>query len=47
MCKEAPNTLKDDISCGTYKKGCVTNGVGCVDVLVPCSSYTGTTTTCA
>ena len=47
VCKDAANTLKDDASCVNYKSGCVSNGAGCIEVLGSCSSYTGTTTTCA
>ncbi|TNV71570.1 hypothetical protein FGO68_gene4687 [Halteria grandinella] len=35
-----------DEACNTYKSGCVTNGVKCVDARSKCSDYTGTSTTC-
>ncbi|CAK64744.1 unnamed protein product (macronuclear) [Paramecium tetraurelia] len=45
LCSE--KTATTDAECGTWKTGCKSNGKQCVDSLGACSSYDGTTTTCA
>ncbi|CAK64747.1 unnamed protein product (macronuclear) [Paramecium tetraurelia] len=45
LCSE--KTATTDAECGTWKTGCKSNGKQCVDSLSACSSYDGTTTTCA
>ena len=42
-----PSTLKTDGECAAYRKGCVTNGGGCLDSAVHnCADYKGDRTTC-
>ncbi|CAD8087924.1 unnamed protein product [Paramecium sonneborni] len=33
-CNEAPNNYDTDELCNTFKEGCVTNGFGCVDIVL-------------
>jgi hypothetical protein len=35
-----------DINCNQFLGGCVTKGIGCLDISAPCGSYTGTSATC-
>ena len=45
-CSSAPATTTTNAACGTFRKGCLTNGAGCVESTVACSGYKGTQTTC-
>ena len=31
-CSNAPTTATTNAACGTFRKGCVTNGAGCVEL---------------
>ena len=31
LCTDAPTSIKNNQDCESFRKGCVTNGAGCVD----------------
>ncbi|CAD8160881.1 unnamed protein product [Paramecium octaurelia] len=46
VCNEAPDTFKSDTDCNDYQYGCVTTGLGCINNRMPCSTYSGTASSC-
>ncbi|CAD8161687.1 unnamed protein product [Paramecium pentaurelia] len=44
-CENSPNYTTDEL-CKEYQSNCITNGVGCVQNLQPCSSYKGNIKLC-
>jgi hypothetical protein len=45
-CIEADTKLNTDTACSEWLFGCKTTGVGCIDVLSSCTTYSGTSTSC-
>lgn len=45
-CSDLLGTFTTDAACSSALQGCVTNGIGCVDISAHCTNYSGTTETC-
>ena len=39
-------TLSTDIACSQALPGCLTNGIGCVEIKDPCTNYSGLSLNC-
>ncbi|CAK89836.1 unnamed protein product (macronuclear) [Paramecium tetraurelia] len=46
VCENAPNKYSTDEECKSYSPKCKTTGIGCVSILLNCSSYRGLRSEC-